>query len=84
MMQSHTYKCSLWSIVLKFVDIAKGTTDLKVEFFCSRECFSTVKNQRSTLVVGFARFKIVSFGLIDFGLVWFSLVWFGLVSFGLV
>ena len=24
MMQSHTYKCSLWSIVLKFVDIAKG------------------------------------------------------------
>ena len=69
MMQSHTYKCSLWSIVLKFVDIAKGTTDLRVEFFCSRECFSTVKNQRSTLVVGFARFKIVSFGLIDFGLV---------------
>ena len=79
MMQSHTYKCSLWSIVLKFVDIAKGTTDLKVEFFCSRECFSTVKNQRSTLVVGFARFKIVSFDLIDFGLVWSRLVSFGLV-----
>ena len=72
MMQSHTYNCSLWSILLKFVDIAKGTTDLRVVSFCSRECFSIVKNQRSSLVVGFAWFKIVSFGLINFGLVWYA------------
>ena len=51
-----------------FVDIAKGTTDLRVVSFYSRECFSIVKNQRSSLVVGFAWFKIVSLGLINFGL----------------
>ena len=83
MMPSHTYNYSLWSIVLKFVDIAKGTTDLRV-VSCSRECFIVVKNIRSILVVGFARFKILSLGLINFGLINFGLVWFGLVWFGLV
>ena len=73
MMQSHTYNCSLWSIVLRIVDIVKGTTDLRVVSFCSRECFSIVKNQTSSLVVGFAWFKIVSFGLINFALVWFGM-----------